>query len=83
MNVQVAASARLEKSDRPQMPWPLVQPEPRMVPTPTMRPPAIIVSGPPANVIEAVSKKNSPDEDRAYQHADNENQPPVEFRVEF
>ena len=61
MNAQVAASERVENSDRPQMPWPLVQPEPRTVPTPTMSPPAIIVRGPPANVIEEVSKKNNPE----------------------
>ena len=62
MKVQVAASERLENSDRPQMPWPLVQPVPRTVPMPTMRPPAIVVSGPPLKLIEEVSKKNSPDQ---------------------
>jgi hypothetical protein len=44
------------------MPWPLVQPAPRTVPKPTMRPPEIVVSGPPLNEIAETSKKNSPDQ---------------------
>src|SRR3990170_3112972 len=62
MKVQVAANERMENRDRPQMPWPLVQPEPSTVPMPTRRPAAIVVSGPPLNESDDTSKKNNPDQ---------------------
>ena len=38
MKVRVATSERPDRREIPQMPWPLVQPEPRRVPKPTSNP---------------------------------------------
>ena len=43
MNDTVATSERVENRDRPQMPWPLVQPLPSVVPKPTKRPPITMI----------------------------------------
>ena len=83
MKVQVAASERVENRDRPQMPWPLVQPEPRTVPTPTMRPAGNCRERAAVEESDRGSvKEKQSGQGRADQHADNENQPPTEFGVE-
>jgi hypothetical protein len=43
MKVAVATRERIENRARPQMPCPLVQPEPKVVPTPTMNPAMMVV----------------------------------------
>ncbi len=43
MKVAVATIERFENRARPQIPWPLVQPDPKVDPAPTMKPATIVV----------------------------------------
>jgi hypothetical protein len=51
-NTDVATIERFERRAMPQMPWPLVQPEPRRVPKPT-RSPATTRTGRDAYIVTA------------------------------